>query len=122
MASSIQLSAKGTGLPARRSRTRGSTSSPVNVAVHLGHGLVVLGLLADVPDHEPQPLLGHELQAVAEHVGRGQLAVGLALHQLHQHLAVLGVMSSARSDVASFRLSLSSWRAITSFWISLVPS
>ncbi len=30
MASSIQLSAKGTGLPASRSRTLGSTSSPVN--------------------------------------------------------------------------------------------
>ena len=31
MASSTQLSANGTGLPARRSATRGSTSAPVNL-------------------------------------------------------------------------------------------
>ena len=59
------------------------------VAVHLGHRLVVLGLLLDVPDHELQPLLGDEAQPVAEHVGRGQLPVGLALHELDHHGAVL---------------------------------
>ena len=60
------------------------------VAVHLRDRLVVLGLLLDVPDHELHPLLGHEAQPVAEHVGGGELAVGLALHELDHHRAVLG--------------------------------
>ena len=115
MASSTQLSANGTGLPCSRSVTRGSTSLAGELAVHLRDRLVVLGLLADVPHHEAQPLLGHEPQPVAEHVRGRQLAVGLALHHLHQHLAVL------RLHLAH-RLSLTIWRAMTSFWISLVPS
>src|SRR5258706_135364 len=58
-------------------------------AVHLGDGVVVLGFLADVPDHELHPLVRHEAQAVGEHVRGGQLAVGLALHELDEHRASL---------------------------------
>src|SRR5438552_3457176 len=57
--------------------------------VHLRDGVVVLGFLADVPDHELHPLVRHEAQAVAEHVRGGQLAVGLALHELDEHRASL---------------------------------
>ena len=103
-------------------RPRGSTLSPVNCAVHLRHRLVVLGLLADVPDHEAQPLVRDEAQPVAEHVRGRQLAVGLALHQLHDHLPVLGRHLFCANDVRAHLLSFSISRAITSFWISLVPS
>ena len=90
MASSIQLSAKGTGFPASRLAHHGLHLLARELPVHLGHGLVVLGLLADVPDHELQPAVGNEAQAIAEHVGRRQLPIGLALHHLDDHLAVLG--------------------------------
>src|SRR5262249_38721336 len=57
--------------------------------IHVGDGEVVLGLLADVPDHELQPAaLVHELEAVAEKPRRGELAVGLALHHLLEGLPV----------------------------------
>src|SRR5262249_45569050 len=57
--------------------------------VHLHDVLVVLHLLADVPRHELEPPeLGHELQAVPEHLRRRELAVRLALHHLDERLVV----------------------------------
>src|SRR5262245_50635783 len=91
------------------------------IAVHLGHGLVVLGLFLDVPDHEAQPFVGDEAQAVAEQVRRGQLAIGLALHELHDHPPVVRRHVLGPLEVFHFR-SLKICFAITSFWISLVPS
>src|SRR6185369_4762486 len=59
------------------------------LAVHLHDVLVVLHLLADVPRHELEPLeLGHVLEPEAEHLRRRELAVGLALHHLHERLVV----------------------------------
>ena len=95
---------------------------PRELPVHLRHRLVVLGLLLDVPDHELHPLLGHEAQPVAEHVGGGQLPVGLALHELHDHAAVLRAHLVLAEHVAHARCSFRSSRAMRSFWISLVPS
>src|SRR5439155_24040202 len=67
----------------------GLDARPGERPVHLRDRLVVLRLLADVPDHELQPLdRGHVLEAVAEEAGRRQLAVRLALHHLVEGLEI----------------------------------
>src|SRR6185312_16213382 len=73
----------GDGPAAEALQHRGLDALAGELAVHPRDVVVVLGLFLDVKADELQPAeLRHEREAMAEEPGRGELAIGLALHEL----------------------------------------